>query len=779
MSQIVHRGKRAQFLGLVLCIASGAAHAGTDGEVSRAKRPSYVPGEIVVALKPGHVSGSALGRSMRNLRRLGVAANGAGFYRVKLAAGETVADAVATYARNSAVASVAPNYLNYPQAYTHDPFFAQAAAHPLWAWENTRQVIAAPTYNVNNPGTLDSDMDVTEAWVFGGAREVRVAVIDTGVDYTHPELRAAMWDARGATFGGAPRPSEFFGFDFADGDSDPYPVNDNHGTHVAGIVAASGDNDFGFAGIAYGAQIMALKIFPDHGGGATNADLIAALNYAVENGADIVNLSIGGRGGEDPVLSAAIASAVNAGVLLVAAAGNDGRDNDNEPMWPANYAAASDGVLAVLASDQADQRASFSNYGINSVSIAAPGVNVLSTVTGRALLQQERGDYLANGDGRDCAVDAHNCFNFTEFDAGYLDDCGGMRCRWGWRKQGGVTFVRADAGALWGNYSANLQGVIKTKAINTLGAQRLVLRYTASWDLECDGDYVEVEVYDGNAWRVLNAPAFNLDEAMRAPCRSVHTHTGRMAPVFGAQNIAYDISAYSNRDLRVRFNFVTNGAVGHSSVPGGFALWDLRIDAKAYDYTYAYEMKNGTSMAAPMVAGVAALVKSTHPGYRAAELKRAVLAHGDRVGTLANYVRGGARANAYSARIDVGLSALSPSRVAVGASAFTLSVYGRNFTPDAKVYWNGRARATAYVSANELSAVVSADDVSQAGSAQLWVETPNPEARSNTQTLSIDGSGGLDEGGGCTLARNDRFDPTLMLLLATIWYWRRRERDPS
>ncbi len=686
-------------------------------------RAAAVPGELIVAFKPSHsmVQLSVEGRRlMVSTKALGASKQGQEFTKLKLQRGVSLEQALEIYRADPAVQAVSPNYLRYPSLTPTEPRFGE-----LWGMHNTGQTISSPSYTTNNPGTIDADIDAPEAWdimVAGGASPmavgastVVVAVIDSGVDYTHPDLVGAMWDASTATI-----PSTNYGYDFADLDTDPYPLNSEHGTHVAGIIAATGNNALGAVGVAYGVKIMALKVFSDVATVATDADIIAAINYAVANNAHIINISLGGGGPENPVLTTAVATAVSAGVLLVAAAGNENANNDTTPSWPANYANAAstrDGVISVLATDQADQRASFSNYGASSVSVGAPGVNILSTVTGRDVRQSETLSGVGAPADTRCSTQIATCMNGTIFDA-VATDCTGPSCRWGVYKPLTFGAIYGDNDATAG-YAANVDGTITSQAINVAGAQRVVLRYFAAWELECNGDYVDVEVFNGT-WQLLRAADMNINNTLTGLCTpDTHTHTGRTYPLYGALGIAHDITAYANATLQVRFRFVTNGSVSYAFI-GGFGMTDFYIDVQTSDYTTSYKLFSGTSMASPMTAGVAALVKSRYPGYTAAQLKQAVVNTGDSVAVLSGLTASGRRVNARNAIIP-SITSLSPASATTGAAAFTLTVNGINYENGAVVRWNGIARATTFVSPSQLTASILASDVANTGTASVTV----------------------------------------------------------
>jgi uncharacterized repeat protein (TIGR02543 family) len=243
----------------------------------------------------------------------------------------------------------------------------------LWGLHNTGQDSYAEG---RPPGTPGADIDALRAWQrTTGSSDVIIAVIDGGIDYTHEDLAANMW------VNPDPDAPDRHGYDFFDDDPDPMPTNNNdgHGTHVAGTIGAVGNNSIGVTGVNWQTRIMALRFLGP--GGGTSADGAAAMHYAIDNGAHIVNNSWGGTQ-SNTVLEDAIRRANDEEVLMVMAAGNDGSNNDLSPRYPANYDFPN--VITVAASDRNDRRAGFSNYGIGSVHLAAPGVEIASTFPNNA-----------------------------------------------------------------------------------------------------------------------------------------------------------------------------------------------------------------------------------------------------------------------------------------------------------------------------------------------------------------------------------------------------------
>jgi subtilisin family serine protease len=240
-------------------------------------------------------------------------------------------------------------------------------------------------YNVGqNGGKLGADIRALTAWQkTHGSADVVVAVLDTGVDYNHVDLRANMWtrpdsvpqyqDDQLGSF------DDFHGFDINDRAGDPMDDN-GHGTHCSGIIGAEGDNSEGIAGINWKVKIMPLK-FLGRGGFGSTKDAIEAINYAIDRKKHGVNIRVinasWGSTQNSRALEDAIRAAGDAGILFVAAAGNNGTDNDKRPHYPSNYNLPN--VISVAALDRNDVITSFSNYGNKTVHIAAPGKDILST----------------------------------------------------------------------------------------------------------------------------------------------------------------------------------------------------------------------------------------------------------------------------------------------------------------------------------------------------------------------------------------------------------------
>ncbi|GMH38076.1 hypothetical protein BSKO_05960 [Bryopsis sp. KO-2023] len=216
-----------------------------------------------------------------------------------------------------------------------------------------------------------------------GSQRVVVTVIDTGIDYNHPELWNNMWVNEGEIPGNGIDDDQngyvddYYGYDFKNEDGDPFDDH-GHGTHIAGIIGAIGNNSRGISGINHHVKIMACK-FMDKFGGGSLSDAVKCLDYSLQMGADITSNSYGHQR-YSKCLDVALKKAENKGQLFVAASGNEGLDNDLFPTYPANYNHSV--VISVGSSDEGDQLSPFSNFGNLTVDILAPGHNILSTVPG-------------------------------------------------------------------------------------------------------------------------------------------------------------------------------------------------------------------------------------------------------------------------------------------------------------------------------------------------------------------------------------------------------------
>jgi thermitase len=269
---------------------------------------------------------------------------------------------------------VEPNYVYRIDKTPNDPLFTKS-----WGLKNTGQS------DIRGPGIVGVDVNVEKAWdLTTGSKNTIVAVIDTGVDYTHPDLKDNMWvneaEAKGKAGvddDGNGYIDDVYGYNFSGSTPSADPKDDHgHGTHCAGVIGATGDDGRGLVGVNWNTRIMAVKFLSASGSGSTDG-AIKAVEYAVKNGASVLSNSWGG-GGFSQALRDVIESSNKSGSIFVAAAGNNSSSNDQTPTYPASYDVAN--IISIAAIDNSANLARFSNFGKNRVHVAAPGVNVYSTV---------------------------------------------------------------------------------------------------------------------------------------------------------------------------------------------------------------------------------------------------------------------------------------------------------------------------------------------------------------------------------------------------------------
>jgi subtilisin family serine protease len=401
--------------------AEGAArptiHRVPFSQLATAPASDYVPGRVLVGYRPGvnRVERMLAMRQggLRVIRRF----SGFRMHLLRVPPSVSVHEAVEALNRNPAVAWAEPDYIRHPLANPADGLFPQE-----WDLNNTGQLHAVSQSISGSPddhaGTIDADIDAPEAWaVTQGSPSTVVAVIDTGVDFSHPDLSTQKWVNPGETPDGLDNGDgntlvdDLNGWDFGENDNTlvdaaPHFSGFEHGSHVAGMIAAARDESTGVVGVCPGCRIMALKI-AENNGDMPISNEVKALAYAKANGARIANMSLGGF-----QFSNAEREAIRkSGILVVVAAGNDSLDNDMllgldiggstapdvfSPSYPAAYSL--DNVLTVAATNDEDRygystecfveggltrnQCAFTDWGHDSVDVAAPGVDITSTVPG-------------------------------------------------------------------------------------------------------------------------------------------------------------------------------------------------------------------------------------------------------------------------------------------------------------------------------------------------------------------------------------------------------------
>jgi subtilisin family serine protease len=542
-----------------------------DDPADRRGHPIYRLGELLVefaAKTPeaeirtlhGQSGGKVLGRARKG--RL---------HRVRFTNSRAALKAMQRYREDPRVVHVERHALRYPQASPNDPKLADQ-----WALDR----IAAPA-----------------GWNFStGSDDMVIAVIDSGIDYLHPDLAANIWINAAERYGipgddddGNGYVDDVIGWDFAgdqmaladDGDADPMDsAASGHGSHVAGIIAAAGNNGEGIAGLCWNARIMPLKVKADNDHDYGTFEVIEAIDYAVRQSARIVNCSFGGTTSSDLEYQA-LERLHQAGGIAVCAAGNGGADLDQgSPVYPACYDLPH--IIAVTAGAWNDTLADFSNWGQASVDVMAPGESILSTVPTafEACVVAEQTRYGA----------IEMLYAGTTGEAGVVGPL--VNCGQGYPED--FPQDRQDYVALvWrSDETANFYFSQKVANAQAAGAAAVIIANNTVDDLDQDG---------GTLGRPDNWP----------PVVTVTRATGNALALMSDQTVA------------VINHLMTTAAT--------------------------YNTNEGTSMATPHVAGLAGLIWSRNPTLTAAQVKEAILIGVDRIDALSSKVASEGRINAQKA----------------------------------------------------------------------------------------------------------------------------------
>lgn len=344
------------------------------------RKPQYIEGEYVIKYKDStaHYEKVSLQRkeNIRLIERL----DETNVDIVNLGDRYSLDRKVRRISRNPEVEYIEPNYLYYSFEIEREPRFGE-----LWGLKNTGQKIPQRIWGIEGTlGIPGIDIDILNAWEYTmGEEEVVVAVIDTGIDTTHLDLKDNIWTnpdeiLNGEDTDGNGYIDDIHGWDFLNDDNTVFDYNDGdyHGTHVAGAIAAS-FNNIGVVGVAPNIKIMPLKFLGVNEYGetvGTLSNILKAIEYAKDKGVKIVNASWGNYE-HSQILEDAIA---NSGMLFLAASGNESIYTDEKPSYPANFNLPN--IISIGAIDNRGNYADFSNYGIETVHVAAPGVDILSTV---------------------------------------------------------------------------------------------------------------------------------------------------------------------------------------------------------------------------------------------------------------------------------------------------------------------------------------------------------------------------------------------------------------
>jgi subtilisin family serine protease len=452
---------------------------------STPKKPHYKDGEVLVLFKKGvtkTVANSALGAKaatvVKGFDQL-TARTGQVFALVRGGKGVSSAQLMKSLSKDYRVQATSLNYGKRPSVISdtspNDPGFGYQ-----WSLNNSGQT----------GGTSGADIQAIDAWdQHTNSENVVIAVIDTGVDYRHPDLKNNMWINPGEIAGDGVDndkngyTDDIYGIDTGTGDSDPYPTA-AHGTHVAGIIAAEGNNGKGVTGINWRGRIMAVQGFSPDGYMYDDAEL-AALQYILtmkNKGTNIVavNASYGCAGCYNDVMEAAIKNLGDVGIVFVAAAGNEENDNDSDPTYPAGYDLPN--VISVAATDDTDSLAWYSNYGATSVDLGAPGSSILSTYWSTTYTPKEGDVFFDN---------VESGANGWEFD---------LPAPWAITATTETNHAWTDSPN--GDYANSQSTALISRPINLVGKTGLSFGFNAKYDLESDYDFLDVYYVIPSVWKI-------------------------------------------------------------------------------------------------------------------------------------------------------------------------------------------------------------------------------------------------------------------------------------
>jgi len=587
-------------------------------------------GEILVKFKDGVSSRIKahthllLGTSpIKSLPTLGV-------QHLRLPSTVSVEEALQLYRQNPDVEYAEPNYIIYScQVFPNDPPFDPEDPNYgiLWGLHNFGQTVGIKS------GLLGADINTPDAWeISTGGEEVIIAVIDSGVAYSHPDLASNMWtnpgedlwsDPNDPTTGngidddGNGKVDDWRGWDFVDGNNDPMDYH-GHGTHVAGTIAAMGNNGEGIAGVMWRARMMPLRSLNADGMGWVS-DAIYAIEYAVERGARVINASWGTTSLSQCLLGA-IQLCQDEGVLVVAAAGNSAANTDSSPFYPASYDPPN--IISVAATDQRDNLASFSNWGPSTVDVAAPGVAIYST--------WPPSWHSIGGSFPD------------DIESGPGDWTTGGTSQWAIVEEEYQSPTHCWTDSPLGDYANNTDSWLILPRIDLSRKWLSRITYYLRMETEAYRDFLYIEAStDGVNWTNISGTGY----------------TGSRRGSF-----SNDISAYDGQPtVYIRFRLITES----QNTADGVYIDD--VDVMSISHIYEgdeFQFLQGTSMAAPHVTGVAGLILARYPTLSLEDLRWRILNGTDVLEVLMGKLATGGRINANnSLRLPMTPSDLSTLQV--------------------------------------------------------------------------------------------------------------------
>lgn len=729
-------------------IHSGAS-AVIDAPATKNMPAKYVPGEVLVKFKPGtsilamnNLHGALGAGKIRDIRHLGI-------HRMKLPEDVKVEEAVRIYRNDPNVEFAEPNYIVKTCAIPNDPGYSLQ-----WGLNNTGQT----------GGTPGADIHVQNAWdVTKGSNNIIIAVVDTGVAYDHPDLAGNVWVNAAELNGSAGVDDDqngyiddVYGWDFIDNDG--YPVDyDQHGTHLAGIIAARGNNGIGISGVMWSARIMPLRFLGVTGTGDV-AKAAEAIEYAADNGARIINASWGGYDYSNTLYNA-IDDARKKNVLVVAAAGNETMNNDINAFYPASFSLSN--IISVAATNQNDSIAYFSNFGAASVDLGAPGVYIYSSVP-----------VFSYGDP--VTIYSEN-FDGNSGDLPLLGWSRGVHSSWAVTAGTGVGGTNSLEDSPGANYVSNTDswaGYMTPISSVKNNRYRLSFKWRGNVDHNTfDYFYINYS-QDGENWDWVD-------------------YRDGFHPDFVPD---YTDEITSAADMFDRF-YVGFGLKSDSTVNyDGVYIDDVVLSRQPIvigSYNYESQGWSGTSVAAPFVSGVAGLVWSVNPSFGYAQVKDIILNSVDKKPSLSVKTSTGGRVNAFAAVTLIMLSAPSNlSASAISKSRIDLSWQDNSSNETGFRIERKKASDASYIVIAETGSNVASysDEGLSAGTNYYYrikaYNTAGESSYSNeaSATTEQSSSGGGGGGGGCSIGGAQNYQTAmadmivLLLPLMVVWIMRRYSR---
>jgi subtilisin family serine protease len=580
----------AGFLAVVLSLPL-PARAGPD------LGGSYVPGEVLVQFKPAATSQAR--RAALSVQGHGLIANleQPGWAQVRVSPGQSVVEAIAAYRSDPSVEFAQPNYRYYATMAPVDKHYGT-----LWGLKNSAQKIDgtltepadSPIYPTSNAGTAGQDVSAEKAWDYiTDCSSVLVAVVDTGVNYDHEDLKDNMWKESGL-----PKP----GKNFVAGQDVNEPMDlEGHGTHVAGTIGAVGNNDIGTTGVCWKVQIMAVKVLGVNGG--TTVAITAGVKFAVENKAKVINMSLGGPPESDVevdrLFRKSITDARAQDVVVIVGAGNDKSNNDNDAtrFYPCGFSLTEPNLVCVAGLDQKYLLYDQSNYGPKTVAVGAPATNIVSAWAGKG------GNVFGSGSTNTYWSSwTKNSPSSTGWAEKNLTMCEGT-CLVNPARYPDVFYAANTDDRIYGTFPiGNVDSaVFKTRVAATLA--------------------------DGSQFRIARVAGTNPGDPFASEANVLKTWTKvDLAEALHPEDL--DVTSCKNATCSIGYQLKSQSATAKGIAISWSYVSTIVRNAVSYN-TIA-----GTSMASPHVAGLAAMLRAYNPLFTWQDVVAAITAGGRPVDAL-------------------------------------------------------------------------------------------------------------------------------------------------